>query len=748
MTDFTVSLAHRFCHRRLVFLTMFMVALFLGTQLGFAQNQMVLPIEGHYDMESMHEAGLNITEEDLHNLAFGTSPRYNEACSATFVSPDGLFTTNHHCADVICVPALDLASSANAEKLSMDHILTNGYIAETRSQEILCKGNYIHVLTEVVPVSNQFLDDYFVYKSEITSANKIEKITRRIEQACNQEKEKQHCRVLHMDNGRERFYLFKYDVIDDIRLSWLPPQSIGNFGGQTHNWRYPRYTGDFTFLRAYKNGKPYTPKHFARVTPKGVKPDEPIFVLGYPGKTQRNATSHELVFVQKINRRTMDQFGRLISTLRPFIDTKNFSSYQPSMDTMNNEVMSSVHTQNAIHKNNLIKALSRKEADYTDSDLVDLLKEFKILFEKRSSVEAKNFLIAFLTIPDVFPSIALNALFQTYISLEEAGDDGFRIDKNAKDKLIEAYNKLHRNSSLSIEMGVWSTYLEMLHNAGHDFPSFQNLQEIAVSKSLACKTLEKETEDEKLKIFCSIKGDDVFTNSAAYLLTHSVFRPETPDSHQVLSNPYLLKTDPLIRFYLGVMNLQGSYYLQYVEFTQTLKNMHRTFNTLTQSNEPPNANGSLRLSVSTVLPRYLSPETGNACAHVTSLSDMVNQDQCGHANNPDQAYFGVPEPIKRLSAKRNILKKSPFYDPIIQDIPINFLSNAMTSGGSSGSGVLNQDGEMVGILFDSDTQGLLADYSTSFNDFVVILDLRYIGFLATEVYPNARWITNEMGLTQ
>ena len=214
-------------------------------------------------------------------------------CSASFISPDGLIATNHHCVQG------SLQYNSTPEK----NLIVDGYLARTREEELSNgPGSRVWVTVAVKEVTGEVTGKI---DPKITDRLRYEVIERRIKErtaAC--EKDGLRCRIASFFEGLRYFEIAQLEI-NDVRLVYAPPQGIGNYGGETDNWQWPRHTGDFSFYRAYvgKDGKPaayskenvpYKPKHFLKVSPKGASPGELIFVAGYPGRTQRHETYAEV----------------------------------------------------------------------------------------------------------------------------------------------------------------------------------------------------------------------------------------------------------------------------------------------------------------------------------------------------------------------------------------------------------------------------------------------------------------------
>ena len=214
-------------------------------------------------------------------------------CTASFVSPDGLIVTNHHCV----TGGLQFNSTPDR------NLLRDGYFAPTAADELPNgPGSRVFVTTAVVEVTSDMTRGL---DAVATDRERYDTIDRRVKErvaAC--EKDGSRCSVASFFEGRQYFEIKQLEI-RDVRLVYAPAEGIGVFGGETDNWRWPRHTGDWSYLRAYvgKDGKPaaygkdnvpYKPKRWLKVAPGGVKPNDLVFVVGYPGRTQRHQTYAEV----------------------------------------------------------------------------------------------------------------------------------------------------------------------------------------------------------------------------------------------------------------------------------------------------------------------------------------------------------------------------------------------------------------------------------------------------------------------
>ena len=216
-------------------------------------------------------------------------------CTASFVSPDGLLVTNHHCA----FGAIQLASTP--EK----NYLRDGFVARSRAEEVEARGgaSRVSVVLSTADVTARVRGAGSAFAKAATDLARheaVERTRKEIVAECEKE-EGIRCVVSPFWDGAE-YRLMRRVELRDVRLVYAPPRGVGDFGGEEDNFRWPRHTGDFTFLRAYvspdgkpasfaKENVPYRPKSWIRVSPDGVKDGDPVMIAGFPGRTLRHLTA-------------------------------------------------------------------------------------------------------------------------------------------------------------------------------------------------------------------------------------------------------------------------------------------------------------------------------------------------------------------------------------------------------------------------------------------------------------------------
>ncbi|MGB3564854.1 MAG: S46 family peptidase [Thermoanaerobaculia bacterium] len=237
--------------------------------------------------------GVEIDDAWLARIQRATT-RIEGGCTGSFVSPDGLVLTNHHCVRR-CTTQISSAENNVDEE---------GFLASNRSEEVQCESEQLSVLVEVEEITAQVMGA-IEGKADV-EANEIRKQTlTRMEQACEDASlesatGKLSCETVSLYNGGQ-YFLYKYKRYDDVRLVFVPEAPIAAFGGDPDNFNFPRWCLDMSFLRAYENGEPAKTPDYLTWRAEGAKEGELVFVTGHPGSTDRQLTVAELKTMRDVS---------------------------------------------------------------------------------------------------------------------------------------------------------------------------------------------------------------------------------------------------------------------------------------------------------------------------------------------------------------------------------------------------------------------------------------------------------------
>ena len=630
-------------------------------------------------------------------------------CSASFVSPDGLVVTNHHCA----YGAIQRNSSA--EK----NYIVDGFLARTRADELPGGPNTLVYVTEKVEnVTGRVLQGLNPSLSGRERHALVQSRIKALVAECETDKSTR-CSVPAFHRGLE-YYRIKQLMIRDVRLVYAPSDRIGNYGGDIDNYEWPRHVGDYAFYRAYvgKDGRPadpspdnvpYKSKDFLVVSAEGLKNGDPILLAGYPGRTSRYKLPSEIRFARDVDlpakaagitadlsviaaatqgnpswtvryasvdkglnnvlkktKGLLDGFARKDIAAIKDVQDAEFRAWQKAHADGNAGLLSEL---DAVIAQDM--ALQRQEAAWLEATHSDLLKSARTLYrlalergkpdaERESGYQERDlgFIKARLTrleqsfVPQVDQARYAAALARY------AGIDA-KVRPPGVDALLPAQDALAGMYKAS-QLSDTATRLAWI---GKDADAFR-------------------------------KSDDPFIALAVRL--HDAGMALEERRNEIDGN--LERVIP-----------------QYMAAVIAWKK---------SQGKPvyPDANSTLRVTYGTVSP--FSPRDGLVKGPFTTVEGILEKET---GKDP----FIVPAPLKEaIQGKRY----GVFKDAALDTVPVNFLSSADTTGGNSGSAVMNKNGELIGLNFDSTYESITKDwYFDTAITRAIHVDIRYMLWVMKEV---------------
>jgi hypothetical protein len=723
--------------RKLFTIALIIVSLIASPFASFADEGMWLPdMVGKLPLAQLKKRGFELKPEDVWST---TNPSLKDAIvqisiggTGSFVSADGLILTNHH----VAFAAITAASTTEHD------YITNGFLAKSRAEEIPARNYTISVTQDYKDVTAEMLS---AVKPEMTADQRQAALNVKkaeIEKAALNGREKEGIRtVVTPATEGLQYFLYTYLTIRDVRLVYGVPKMIGYFGGDPDNFEWPRHCGDFTFLRAYvgpdgkpaahgKDNVPFKPKKFLSINAGGIKEGDFTMVMGYPGSTFRYRESYSVEHRQNF------QLPDQIATLRQQIETlTKLGERDPAMkirvaDTifsLSNSLKAFEGTVAGLKRMNLVE---RKRAE--EAQLVKWL-------EANPAMKARY--------GDVLPGIEalyrdLNSFYPKQSALSGLLDSGDLVnalefayaraldrDKPANERAPQfSDNALQRvTAQLSEGWGEREQESEANQLAGAlarvaALPEGQKLAQVEKLFEGKADKARRAAESEfarqafantKLNSFDEVKK--LFNASAAEVranedplvkLVVAAFDERAPLGARVQKfNGEIVKLRPL-----------------YVEAMLAMKKMPYY----------PDANFTLRFSHGEV--KGYKPRDAVTYDYQTSLSGVIEKDT-------GEEPFAVPAGLKELHKKKDF---GGYVDPRLNDVPVAFLATTDITGGNSGSPMMNGRGEIIGLAFDGNYEGLGGDYSFDIsNNRTLGVDIRYVLFI-TEKFAGASYLFNEM----
>ncbi len=647
-----------------------------------------------------------------------------------FVSAEGLVLTNHH----VAYGAIQRASSKESD------YITDGFLARERAEEIPAQGYTAGVLLGYEDVTAK-VNAYF--KPGMTPRQRydaFEKAQKEIVAAAEKGGKDLRCTLASMYSGNA-YYLYTFKQIRDVRLVYAPPQDLGNFGGETDNWMWPRHTCDFSFLRAYvapdgtaadfsPSNVPYKPKVWLRLSVDGFKEGDFTFVMGYPGRTYRNYALAELKADQENMAQRIKDTQELISFYEAAgkADKEVEIRYAGLVKGLYNGLKNRQGKLEGFVKYGLVA----KKADQ-EKELLDWIAADPARANKYGAAPAA--LEAFLARQKAFGarSEILNGVLggstvlnQAYTIVRAVPE----LQKPDKDR-EQAYQE--RNLP-RIKQGI------QLAERGYVFATDRELMKWTM-KRLRAAHPETSKWPASLRGLVAGTDDEVSARIDAMYAATSLGDPARRLELLGLKPARLAAVDD------PFVELAAAMETELKAFREESKGLGREGADLKMSYEAailemkkgayaPDANGTIRFTYGPV--QGYQPRDAVWYQPQTTVKGVVEKET-------GELPFKVPARIKELWRAKDF---GPYADARLGDVPACFLNTTNVTGGNSGSPTLNAKGEQVGIIFDMTYESVIGDYYVIPElQRSISVDVRYILWV-TDKFSGATHLIREMGLAK
>jgi hypothetical protein len=488
-----------------------------------------------------------------------------------------------------------------------------------------------------------------------------------------------HCSVAAFDGGLQ-YVLITTIELNDIRLVYAPPRAIGEFGGEADNFRWPRHTGDFAIGRAYKDGKPYQPEFYFPIARTGVKPGDFLMVLGYPGRTIRSMTAAEMTNERDFRFRLRDEiYGEWIRALEEKTKTsaQGVIAVAATLKSLNNNHTNSQGQlagltrgrilERQLEQDSAVSSWAGQHAGFAPS--VEAKMDLDRLALGRRSIATRDFLFQIIRPGPI-------ALYQATTLVRLASE---RIKPDAE----------RDPDYMTRELAALANRLE-LQQKSYYRPADETMFRIWVDRAW------KLGAGERIQAVDKLVPRDRITQTVATMYSGTRVTDPVERAKMFEETPAQLRArkDPLLDFALALepeLRAWQSDTQTYEGAVARLRPLWRRA-VIAHAGKPvaPDANNTLRVSFAHV--KGYTPRDGILYTPQTTLAGMLEK-------RADEEAFAVPSFV--LDAARLIKP---------DQIPLNFLADADTTGGNSGSPVINGRGELVGLNFDRVWENVANDF--------------------------------------
>jgi hypothetical protein len=682
----------------------------------------------------LHKAGLKISTPELYNpngkSLIDAIVRVG-GCTGSFISNDGLLITNHHCA----------FGFVQAISTTKNNYIKQGFLAKNRSEEVQAKGLVCKITASYADVSEKVLEGTKTITDGVERLKIISANIKSITQAENSAHPDLQCEISEMFTGRT-YVLFRYKLLKDVRLVYVPARSIGEYGGELNNWVWPRHSGDFSFLRAYvapdgsaaeynEKNIPYKPVTFLKVNPKGVKENDFVFILGYPGRTFRHQPSafykyHEQYMLKYISDiydwqiAKMEEMGKGNDSLQ--------IKYSAKIKSLANV------TKNYKGKLQGFRRAGLTQQKYADEKLLSdfviahpklkeqygtVIPRINVLYDEVMKFAPRN--LWYDQIYNVTPIFQTAAMIDNYAkAYQQLKSDE---EKNAfKDKQLPrikaSFYRLINQYDPTFEKAALKKMLT-------DAQKFNKENEVKFVTSFMKDVNDETTLDKKIEeLYKNTKIKNM--NEIGKLIEgdlEKLFSIEDP----LISMASLLNTE--VNFYDDEDRKRDSeinlLMAKYVDMKSEWKAKQFV----------PDANGTLRFTYGSI--KGYSPNDAEYQKPITTLTGVIQKE--------DGKDYELLDVIKELYAAKDF---GAYIHPDMNDLPVNILYDLDTTGGNSGSPVMNAYGDLIGVNFDRAYTATINDYA--WNETYsrsVAVDIRYVLWIVQKV-AKAQYLIDEMTMAK
>ncbi len=685
-----------------------------------------------HDPNWLRELGLEIPASELWDIEQGgllEAVVNVGGCSAGLLSSDGLVLTNHHCIFSI------LQEHSTPER----DLITHGFLASSREEELYGTGarasvphRFTDVTAEIEAAAASASDDLARYRA-------IDRKQKEMVAECERQAFTR-CQVAAYDNG-VLYQLVEAREFPDVRLVYAPPRGVGEYGGEVDNWMWPRHTGDFSLVRIYasadnqpavhtRDNRPYHPRRHLPIAREGVTDGSFVVVAGYPGKTYRSLIGAEMA------ERAERHFPGRAKLLRYWMermeaagadDEKARILLADRVKSLANREKNARGQIAGIRRGQLLakKRSSEQEMlawiqDHPEHRAAaDAYRELEALVERAATTWERNFLLDHL---DQGPKALDLALTVTRWAIERAHPDLERdpdYQDRHRNKQLDGQRRDQKRLHPPTEKELLADFLYRLTNlpAEQQMPTVENLLQGG-----------KDHEQIGPMVEGLLEGSQIFDLEARL----AMFDQNVDELRQ--------RHDPLINFALDlnaeIIAIEAEQHRAEGAISRLRPVWRRTLRTFLGRPVDPDANSTLRVSLAEVT--GYRPRDGIWMEPQTRLAGVVEK-------ATGKAPFNAPQSVLDAAPEAGT---SRWADAKLGDVPVCFLATGDTTGGNSGSPMLNGKGELVGVNFDRVWENIANDFG--YNPEIarnVSADIRYLlWMLETMDLPGSKALLEEMGV--
>ena len=706
---------------------------------AFAAEGMWTPVQLPELADILEERGLQIDPRSMTDLTAHPMKAIVSlgGCSASFVSPQGLVVTNHHCA----------YGSISYNSTEEKNLLEDGFIAAGFADELpAAPGSRVLVTVRVEDVTDTILGDLPVGLNGRARYQAIEDGQKELVRACEQDKG-HRCRISAYHGGL-RYELIKQLEIRDVRLVYAPPRSVGKYGGDIDNWMWPRHTGDFAFYRAYvgpggepadraEENVPFQPEHWLRVQANGVQDGEFVMVAGYPGRTNRYRLANEVANVIEWSYpERIKAYGAWLEAIEAATqeDPDAALKYASIVASLNNATKNYGGMLEGFAQGDLVQRkqkLERELQEWIESDpdrrarYLSAIEDLRALVAESQSRQVRALYYENLTGRSALLDAArtLYRLAREQEKPDEAREPGYQERDLIRNR--ESLARIERTFDPAVERQVWLKLL-LVYAA---IPSDQHVKLFDQQFGIDGNAVDVAALGAHLDaMYAGTSLGD--TQTRLDWVGKTAAELEASDDPFIRLAVILYESD--LQLEEEEKDLSGRYQAARPSYMDALLAFQQSRGQVVY----PDANSTLRISYGRVTGSQ--PRDGLMFTPFTTLEGILEKD------TGSEPFDMPPDLLEAIRGQQYGVRA----DQQLGSVPVNFLSTLDATGGNSGSAILNGRAELVGLLFDGTYESIIADW-----DFLeeksrsIQVDIRYVLWIMEQL-GGAEHLIREMGLSE
>ncbi len=672
----------------------------------------------------MQEKGFRLSAEDIYSVNQASLKDavvlFGRGCTGELISAEGLLLTNHHC-----------GYGQIQKHSSVEHdYLKDGFWAMSREEELPNPGLSVSFLERMEDVTDIILKGYEPGMSEDQRVEIVKNNSKALIDEVTKEGKGLRATVEALYYGNQ-YFLFLYRQYEDVRLVGAPPSSIGKFGGDTDNWMWPRHTGDFSMFRIYadkdnnpapysEDNVPYRPRKYFRISTKGVQEGDFTFIYGFPGSTKEYIHSEGVRYIEEIG----DPHKINLRTLR--LDIMN--KYQAQSQKVRIQYSSkNANVSNAWKKwQGEVKGIKKMKTVQTKQEFEKAFDrwaqggEFDGVIDRIAGIykELEPYQFATDYYSETVRTVEIANFAMSIARLFGQEDSTITFDSAKAAALAEAF---YKDWYLPIDK---ESFVAVMNEYDKNVPA----------------DFKPEYYKEKLASYGSVDAwaEDIFTGSI-FTDTDKVAALTAGDKDVVMADPATEFFNEFLKWYAAdiqpvTTRLNQELQLAYRDYMRGQIVYCRT------QRVPkafyPDANLTLRVAYGHI--KGYSPADGVYYTPSSTIKGIMEKD------NPDIFDYNIPQRLRDIYATKDYGR----WADASGEVPVCFIATNHTTGGNSGSPVINADGDLIGLNFDRVWEGTMSDIV--FDPEIcrnIALDVRYVLFTIDKI-GEADYLFDEMTFTE